>query len=232
MNEELIAFHKRFADRRQLDAAVQALRAFGEGRAVRVIDVRVDELTALVERVEPGDTLASTASEDEAMQVMARLFAARWPAVPAGSVAAPIADFADALDSADLRRARTVFSELLADEVQPVLLHGDLHYDNILRSDRAGYLLIDAKGFEGDPAFDIGYLVSRPMPSARDCLPLAQAIDRRLAFLPDAIGLDAKRVTAFAYVAAALSAAWAREDRDPAVDRFLESMRVLEQDLG
>jgi streptomycin 6-kinase len=222
------AVRKTFRDERELAAQVEALRAFGEARAVRVIDVRRDERTALLERVEPGATLASTASEDEAMQVVAQLFARRWPGIPADAVATAIGEFASALDRGGLARPGVLFAELLADSSPPVLLHGDLHYDNILTSDRAGHLLIDPKGFTGDPAFDIGYLVSRPMPAARDRLPLSQAIDRRLAFLPGATGLDAKRVTAFAYVAAALSVAWAREDRDPAADRFVESMRVLE----
>ena len=223
------SFLKTFADRRQLDAQVQALRAFGDDRAVGVLEVDDDKWTALLERVRPGATLASTASEDEAMRVVAQLFSTRWPHVPAGTAATPIDDFVTALERDGFARARAVFSDLLADDVHPVLLHGDLHYDNILTSDRAGHLLIDPKGFIGDPAFDIGYLVSRPMPSARDRLPLSRAIDQRLAYLPDATGLDRRRVTAFAYVAAALSAAWAREDRDAVVDRFLESMRVLER---
>jgi len=225
----VITFLKTFADRRRLHTEVEALRAFGEYRAVRVLEVRLEERAILLERVQPGTTLASTASEDEAMRVVAQLLAARWPAVPEDCVATPLADVASALDRPEFERAKAITSELLADSVEPVLLHGDLHYDNILTSNRAGHLLIDPKGFVGDPAFDIGYLVSRPMPSARDALPLRDAIDRRLAFLPGATGLDARRVASFAYVAAALSVAWAREDRDPGVDGFLESMRVLER---
>jgi len=223
---------KVFANQRQLVAQVEALRAFGEHRGVKVLDVRLDERTVLLERVTPGTLLASTAIEDEAMRVVSGLFSVGWPAVPANSVATPLAEVASALDRPEFARARAIFSEILADSAHSVLLHGDLHYDNILVSDRAGHLLIDPKGFIGDPAFDIGYLVSRPMPSARDALPLAEVIDRRLAFLPDATGLDAQRVASFAYVAAALSVAWAREDRDPAVDEFLESMRVLERRLS
>jgi streptomycin 6-kinase len=108
------------------------------------------------------------------------------------------------------------------------LLHGDLHYDNVLSSSRAGYLLIDPKGVSGDPAFDVGYLVSRPAPTARDSLPLAEAIGRRLSFLPDALGVDRRRTRAFAYVAAALSAAWAREDEDPGEKLYVEAMQILE----
>jgi streptomycin 6-kinase len=221
-------FTKSFSNTRERDAAVESLRAFGEDRAVRVLAVDPREPTALLERIQPAATLASTASEDEAMVVVARLFRTGWPAVPADSVATPVAGFASALESSDLRRARAMFSELLDDAAAPSLLHGDLHYDNIVTSDRADHLLIDPKGVIGDPAFDIGYLVSRPMPAARDRLPLRTAIARRLAFLPDAIGLDRQRVASFAYVAAALSVAWAREDGDPAVERFVEAMELLE----
>lgn len=212
---------------RDLMAEVEALRAFGEDRAVRVLDVNPGGRSALLERVTPGTTLATSASEEEALRVVATLFGAGWPAIPPAPIAKPIDAFLAALDAPPFARARSVLIELLADAGPPVLLHGDLHYENILVSDRAGHLLIDPKGCTGDPAFDIGYLVSRPMPSARDALPLSRAIDRRLAFLPDALKLDARRVASFAYVAAALSAAWAIEDGDSNQPLFEEAMRLL-----
>ena len=216
------------AGARQLIAEVEALRAFGEARAVRVLDVDVDGPSVLLERVTPGTTLAATAPEDDALRVVVSLLSTGWPPVSSTSVATPLARFLPALGAPPFALALSIFSELLADSPAPVLLHGDLHYDNILQSDRAGHLLIDPKGMIGDPAFDIGYLVSRPMPSALDALPPAQALERRLAFLPDALGLDPRRVANFAYVAAALSTAWAREDSDPNAIRFEDAMRTLE----
>jgi streptomycin 6-kinase len=213
---------------RQLMAEVEALRAFGGDRAVEVLEIDVATLSLLLERVTPGTTLAASASEDEALRVVAELFSTGWPPGPVASVATPLEDFLPALSAQTFARARAIFSELLTDSPPPVLLHGDLHYENILVSDCAGHLLIDPKGMLGDPAFDIGYLVSRPIPAARDRLPLADAVDRRLAFLPDALGLDPRRVTAFAYVTAALSVAWAREDRDANVGLFEDAMRTLE----
>jgi len=209
-------------------AEVEALRAFGEDRAVSVLDVSLDERSALLERVTPGTTLAASATEDEALQVVAKLFQSGWPAIPSPSAATPVRELVTALGAPPLARARAMLTELLADSSPSVLLHGDLHYENILVSDRAGHLLIDPKGFTGDPAFDIGYLVSRPIPPARDALPLTRAIDRRLAFLPEAVGLEPHRVASFAYVAAALSFAWAIEDRDSSLHRFEEAMRILE----
>jgi streptomycin 6-kinase len=214
------------AGARQLMAEVEALRAFGGERAVEVLEIDGGTLSLLLERVTPGTTLAASASEDEALRVVAELFSRGWPPVPLASIATPLEDFLPALSVPTFARARAIFSELLADSPPPVLLHGDLHYENILVSDRAGHLLIDPKGMIGDPAFDIGYLVSRPMPSARDALPLAQAIDRRLAFLPRALGFDPHRVASFAYVAATLSVAWACEDHDSNVTLFEDATRT------
>jgi streptomycin 6-kinase len=220
--------------RDQLAAEAEALRAFGRHRAVEVHEVRIADHTLVLERAHPGASLASLATEDEAMRVLVRLLAPAWPPVPEGAVAEPLATFARSLDGRQpaLGRAAGLLAELLQDERDVALLHGDLHYENILSSDRAGYLLIDPQGVVGEPAFDIGYLVSRPAPAARDALPLPRAIDRRLGFLPDALGLEPRRVAAYAYVAAALSMAWAVEDRDDSRDAFEAAMRLLEPRRG
>jgi streptomycin 6-kinase len=224
-------FLKHARTRDQLAAEAETLRAFGRHRAVEVREVRTADHTLVLERAHPGASLASLATEDEAMRVLAGLLAPAWPTVPEGTVAEPLAIFARALDGRQpaLGRAAGLLAELLQDEREAALLHGDLHYENIVSSDRAGYLLIDPKGVIGAPAFDIGYLVSRPAPSARDALPMPRAIDRRLGFLPQALGLEPQRVASYAYVAAALSMAWAVEDRDGSRDAFEAAMRVLER---
>jgi streptomycin 6-kinase len=228
----LPVWRKTFRDLRELAQHVEALRAFGEHRAVAVLETLPDERAVLLERATPGESLASTATEDGALRVVARLLEHGWPSLPIGSVAEPLAEFASSLTAIaagrrEFARPAGVLRELLENAPPPLLLHGDLHYGNIVTSERAGHLLIDPKGVAGDPAFDIGYLVSRAMPRAKDELRFAIAIDGRLAFLPAATGLDPRRVAAFAYVAAALSAAWAFEDADSSVSLCLESMHAL-----
>jgi streptomycin 6-kinase len=211
-------------------AEAEALRAFGSDRAARVIDVCSERGELALELIEPGSTLAAIADEDAALHVVADLFASEWPRPPLTTALAPFDEFACALlnGGAECARACRVLSELLDDGAEPAILHGDLHYGNILSSRRAGYLLIDPKGVIGDPAFDIGYLVSRPAPSAADALSVARAIERRLSFLPDALGLDPRRVAAYAYVAAAMSMAWSIEDNDvSATHAFADVMRML-----
>jgi streptomycin 6-kinase len=222
-------------------AEVEALRAFGDHRTVRVLGAWPEEHAILLERVEPGRALADVATEDEAIGVASRLLSRGWPDARSATAALPLATFGVSLERAIaghdsgscpvdvklLRRALAMFRDLLDDESESVLLHGDLHYGNILSSDRAGHLLIDPKGYVGDAAFDVGYLVSRPSPPARDALPLSKAIDRRLAILPGATGLDSHRVAAFSFVAAALSAAWAIEDDQP-VCVYDELLNILQ----
>jgi streptomycin 6-kinase len=230
---EATTWRKSLRSETALATHVEALNAFGTHRASAVVDVLQKEAAVLLERVTPGERLASVATETEAMAVIARLFAEGWPRVPEPASATPLRMFTESLTHAavvdpEFERPAALLDELLTTSTDHVLLHGDLHYDNILSSDRTGYLLIDPRGALGDPAFDIGYVVSRPMPAARGGLSFAEAAGQRLAFLPKALGLDPQRVAAFAYVTAALSAAWAREDNDPAVDAFLHATRILE----
>jgi len=143
-------FVKTARSRRELKAEAEALRAFGVARAVAVHKVLVETTSLALERVRPGEQLASIATEDEALRVVAGLFKTGWPPVPASTVATPLEAFARALDPSTrvrslragerpmFRRAAGVLRELLQDTPNHALLHGDLHYGNILSSDRAG----------------------------------------------------------------------------------------------
>ena len=51
-----------------------------------------------------------------------------------------------------------LFIELCDSSADPVVLHGDLHYGNVLSSDREGWLAIDPKGVTGEPSYEVGDL--------------------------------------------------------------------------
>tara|TARA_R110002124_G_scaffold44422_15_gene135615 strand:- start:9030 stop:9881 length:852 start_codon:yes stop_codon:yes gene_type:complete len=88
-------------------------------------------------------------------------------------------------------------------------LHGDLHHDNILSSDR-GWLAIDPKGLLGDPAYDLAIAFINPG-GAEDRV----KDPRRIAALADMVaarlGHNRKRVLGWAAAHAALSACWSIE---------------------
>src|SRR5262245_10315386 len=61
-------------------------------------------------------------------------------------------------------RAGAVMRELCVSATQRVVLHGDLHHDNILRAAHEPWLAIDPHGILGDPGYDVGALLFNPDP--------------------------------------------------------------------
>jgi streptomycin 6-kinase len=89
-----------------------------------------------------------------------------------------------------------------------VVLHGDLHPGNVLRSQR-GWLSIDCKPLVGEPAFDIATLLANRLglnhdpegPPFRPSLTLEE-IARQVDFFAETLHLDRHRVLGWAVVKA------------------------------
>jgi len=128
----------------------EALRLFdGEG-AARLIACDLERGALLIERLDPGTLLAELAQDDEvavpaAVGVMRRL----WRPVPKEHPFPTLAGWSlgmqrylDAFPTGGpfprqlVEEGAALFAELLATSDEPVLLHGDLHHDNILAARR------------------------------------------------------------------------------------------------
>ena len=107
----------------------------------------------------------------------------------------------------DLYARATGIALKLFDRPAPQLpLHGDLHHENILSSDR-GWLAIDPKGLIGDPAYELANVFRNPPGAAK-----LVADPRRIAMLAEIfssrLGHDRKRLIGYAAAHSALSACW------------------------
>ena len=110
--------------------------------------------------------------------------------------------------------------ELLASQAAPVLLHGDLHHDNILASEpsahsdtgRHGWLAIDPKGIVGEPAYEVGALLRNLWPERHALSNPARTTERRVHQLAEELNLDRARVRGWGVAQAVLSAWWCVED--------------------
>jgi streptomycin 6-kinase len=198
--------------------------------AVRLYARDDTRFAMLLERAEP-ESLADVAEVDEAVELAGRL--ARRLAVPAPPEAPRLPRLRDMAGrwAAELRAesaalggplpARTVDAALatlaeLGPDQPDTLIHGDLHFTNVLRAGREPWLAIDPKGYVGDPAYDaITLLRSRyedllaaPDPEA--------ALLRRLAVFADAAGIDRKRARRWTQYRAVTAALWGRRHGDPA----------------
>lgn len=180
---------------------------------------RHDDDAVLLERARGRRSLATmslgsaTADDDHALRLLcravARLHAPRRPSPPPTLVPldvwfAELFEHADDLGGSYLRGA-DLAAELLAEQTEPVPLHGDIHHGNVLDFDRRGWLAIDPKGLLGAAEFDYANMLCNPS--------RAQAADqrrlrRRVRTVSLASGIDADRLLRWTIAWTALSATW------------------------
>jgi streptomycin 6-kinase len=109
-------------------------------------------------------------------------------------------------------RAEGLCLELLASMPASTLLHGDLHYWNILSAKRESWLAIDPKGIVGDPAFEPAAWLLNPKPRSLSGYDLRRQLERRIDLFSMELGLERQRIIGWGSTLAALSAWWSYED--------------------
>jgi streptomycin 6-kinase len=156
-----------------------ALELFGGRGAVDLLDRDDARGALLLERARPGIPLSALGPADDAEATAAfigmvrRLHRPAPPDVALPELTARGEAFAAVQGSGVLpehlvHRAGRLFEELCASATDRVVLHGDLHHDNILAADREPWLAIDPHGVVGDPGYEVGALLYNPDPSRRD----------------------------------------------------------------
>ena len=108
-----------------------------------------------------------------------------------------------------LIRAQLIARTMLDSTGQEIVLHGDLHHDNILFSPRS-WVAIDPKGLFGDPAYEVANCFLNPWGEADIC-----AAPSRIDSMADRFAMrletDRRRILGFAVAHGALSSSWANE---------------------
>jgi streptomycin 6-kinase len=218
-----------------------ALRHYDVRGCVELLAVDLDARAMIMERILPGQPLHDLVStnDDAATHVVAEVMSNLWQPLPADHNFPTVAQWAEGLQRLRdannggtgplpthlVKRAEATYRELLASASPAVLLHGDLHHDNILSATRAPYLAIDPKGLAGEPAYEVGPFFYNPQPDIFHYPNLRQLFARRLAILVERLQIDRERLLACAFAHAVLSAAWSVEDQD---DGWQETIRVAE----
>jgi streptomycin 6-kinase len=93
-----------------------------------------------------------------------------------------------------------------------VVLHGDLHQDNILAAQRMPWLGIDPKGVIGEPAYEVGALLRNFFPDLWQTENPGEVLARRVDVLAEELGFDRERIRGWGIYQAVLSAWWSVED--------------------
>ena len=90
------------------------------------------------------------------------------------------------------------------------MIHGDLHYENVLAADREPWLVIDPKPMSGDPHYEPAPLLWNRWDELEG--DIRGGVRRRFHAVIDAAGLDEDRARDWVVVRIVLNAHWAIED--------------------
>lgn len=202
------------------------LMAWWDGNgAARVL--AEDEGVLLLERATGPRSLKAMAqaggdSDDEATRILCaatrRLHDHRAPRpsnlVPLNGWFEPLLRASDRGDL--VAEARTVAHDLLAEQRETVVLHGDIHHENVLDAGPRGWLVIDPKGLLGERTFDFVNILRDP----DEATALAPGrFVRQVGVIAEASGLDRTRLMKWTLAFTCLSAVWILDEGDtPTLD--------------
>jgi streptomycin 6-kinase len=211
-----------------------ALAFFGGHGAVRLLAEDRERGALLLERARPGDPIRALvpARDDEATAAVIAMIRRLHRPAPADIALRPLERYAAAFETprglpSDLvARASGLFAELCASAGDRVVLHGDLHHDNVLSGDREPWLAIDPHGVVGDAGYEIGALLYNPDPRRRDDDLLA-LVPARIEQLADGLRMPLDRVVAWGFVQGVLSELWTREGGEAPDTRALDVAHLL-----
>ncbi len=126
-------------------------------------------------------------------------------------------------------RAADLAENLLAAPRDVVVLHGDIHHENIRYRDGRGWLAFDPKGLVGERTYDTANTLCNPY-AVKEIVHIEARLLRNAAILADRTNIDLSRLLAFLFVYSALSACWFIEGKqDP--DYMLRIAAIVEPHL-
>lgn len=174
----------------------------------------------LLECIHPGESIRML-DDDHAMSVAAACMKKLWKAPPLENRFPDVSDWYQAFkeylenpkDQQPLHHdivthAEQLFSDLMKSMSPSVVLHGDLHHDNILSAGSNRWLVIDPKGVCGEPEYEVGALLRNPMPEVFSESQAVETLKRRVSLLSDILGFDPFRLAAWTYAQGILSVLW------------------------
>jgi len=207
----------------ELFREMAALRWFDGQGIVRLLDADPAEGVLLLERLEPGTPLSEVEDDEEATEIAARLMRLLWKAPPTEHDFATVAGWAAGLSelrahfeggcgpfpTALVDKAERLLEQLIDTTAEQMLIHGDLHHGNILRSEREPWLALDPKGVVGEPMWDAAYFSRSLLFEATDPKRL---LVRRLDQLAAELRFDRSRLIAWGLAQSILTGWWSFED--------------------
>jgi streptomycin 6-kinase len=211
---------------REIFTEVNALKLFDGKGAVRLLEADPGKGIMLLERLLPGTPVSELGDDIQAVEIAAGVLRQLEREVPAGQPFPTLQDWFAGLAKVRARfqggtgplpaklvdLAEKFSAELLASSEERVLLHGDLHHENIISSSRGPWLAIDPKGVVGEQAYEVCAFLRNPMPELLTGMDTKRVLTRRVDQFSELLGFERERLIRWGLSEAVLSASWDIDD--------------------
>lgn len=211
---------------KELTTEIEALRLYKGRKAVELLEADHQRGSLLLQRITPGKPLSGLADDEEATLIAAQLMRDLPIPVPTDHSFPTVKQWGLAfkrlrdrfegktgsLPQWMVQKAEQLLLDLESSTPQQMLLHGDLHHENILFDHEKGWLAIDPKGVVGDPAYEAARFQLNPIPGFLSMEYPQQVAQRRAEILSSVLKVDQSRLVAWGFFDAMLSACWSVED--------------------
>ncbi|QVI25811.1 phosphotransferase [Mycolicibacterium neoaurum] len=206
-----------------------ALRRWGGIGSVRLLSADPHRRALLLERLRQQNL--NEVWDIEACEIVAGLYGHLH--VPAPPQLRPLVGFIEKWNSelAELPRSAalphrlveqtlSLGGDLVSDPASNgTLIHGDLHYENVLAADREPWLVIDPKPMSGDPHYELAPMLFDRFDELEGYV--REGVRRRFYTLVETAGFDADRARAWVIIRMMHDAMWELTENTVPDERYL-----------
>lgn len=231
-----------FPKDKEFQTEIDALEIFNGDGVEKLIEADRDQSVILIERVMPGVPLSRLENDDEATRILASVMKKIRKPLPQKHQFITVTEWSRAIPQYQERYKKTsgplppqlvdkageLFDELIATSATSVLVHGDLHHDNVLSSDRIEWLAIDPKGVTAEPAYETAAMIRNPYIKMTRNPQIKDIVRKRIHTLSEELELDPRRIYKWCLAQTVLSAVWDAEDPGKRWEHTISIAQVLE----
>ena len=218
----------------ELFTEMEALRLYDGKGAVRLLDADHDLGAILMQHIQPGTMLWELGNNRRESQIAASIIRklpvpvptvhslprfSRWVERAFGLTRTEW-DPQERMPRDLLEKAECAFAQIERAATGVVVLHGDLHHQNILLDDETGWTVIDPKGGIGPRCLEVGRFLQNRLPDTSPKEHRQEMVNERLDILSDELGYSREMLAACGLVDCVLSRCWMFEDEGELGDHW------------
>jgi len=217
---------------------LEALRQFNHKAVCRLLAYDTDRAVMLLQQVQPGQSLREIASLEQRLAIFCSVYRNLHTSLEPEHKFSAYLDWVDRITKymsrqeqaqelyAHMKGAQRLCAEVSAAYPRRMLLHGDLHHDNILLGSDGQYVVIDPKGVIGDAVFDIPRFILNEFDDNLNSA-LRDTIISIINYLERELNIPQSIIRKLLYIETTMGACWYVEDGADKVQYEQQLARVL-----